>query len=99
MQLQSKAVHRLKDEKKRQERRIKRKIDALRHAIKHLQPPIKVDDTWESVKPRLEQLPEFNALDTEALQKEAFEKHIQRLKVEIELIVCFDLSSIFFDCI
>lgn len=87
MQLQNKAAYRLKDEKRRQGKRIKRKIDALRHAIKHLEPPVTADDSWESVKPRLKQLPEFTALESEDLQKEAFEKHIQRLKVKQDELI------------
>lgn len=58
-------------------------MDALRYAMKHLDPPINVEDTWEVVKPRIEHLPEYEAIDSDQARMEAFEKFIKRLKVSL----------------
>lgn len=80
--LQVKAAQRIKDEKRRQEKKLRKKLDIFRHALKHgLQPPITVEDTWESIKPRAELLPEYNDVEDEALKIEVFEKYLNRLKV------------------
>ncbi|KAI9255189.1 hypothetical protein BDA99DRAFT_518130 [Phascolomyces articulosus] len=78
--LQNKAAQRLKDEKRRQEKKMKKKIDALRHAMKYLEPTITVDDTWETVQPRIEHLPEYQTIEDEQQRMEAYEKYIKRLK-------------------
>lgn len=57
-------------------------MDALRYAMKHLDPPVNVEDTWEVVMPRIEHLPEYQAIDSEQARMEAFEKFIKRLKVQ-----------------
>lgn len=74
-------MHRLKEEKRRQERKLRKKMDALRYAMKHLDPPVNAEDTWEVVMPRIEHLPEYQAIDSEQARIEAFEKFIKRLKV------------------
>ena len=81
MQLQNKAAHRVKEEKRRQEKKIKKKIDALRHALKHLDPAINVEDSWDTVRPRIENLSEYQAIEAEQHRIEAYEKFIKRLKV------------------
>lgn len=81
--LQYKAHQRLKDEKRRQEKKLRKKLDIFRHALKHgLQPPITIEDTWETIKPRAEeQLNEYKEIEDEALKEEVFNKFIARLKV------------------
>ncbi|CAO3607198.1 unnamed protein product [Mucor hiemalis] len=79
--LQVKAAQRIKDEKRRQEKKLRKKLDIFRHALKHgLQPPITLEDTWESIKPRAELLPEYKDVEDEALKMEVFEKYLNRLK-------------------
>jgi pre-mRNA-processing factor 40 len=80
--LQHKAAQRLKDEKRRQEKKLRRKLDIFRHALKHsLQPPITLEDTWETIKPRAEQLIEYKEIEQEDLKEEVFNKYLIRLKV------------------
>jgi pre-mRNA-processing factor 40 len=80
--LQSKATQRLKDEKRRQEKKLRKRLDIFRHALKHaLQPPIGLEDTWETVKPRVEQMEEYLAVEDETLKQEVFDKYMKRLRV------------------
>lgn len=62
------------------ERKQRRAVDDLRSYMKHLDPPIKVDDTYEKVKPRIERSGEYLALPTDDLRRSAFDKFIRRLK-------------------
>lgn len=78
--LREKIVKRLEDDRHQQERHARRKMDALRSAMKHLDPAIDINDTWEHVRPRIQKLEEFAALETEDLRRTAFEKFIRRLK-------------------
>ncbi|KAI7861177.1 hypothetical protein BDC45DRAFT_429679 [Circinella umbellata] len=78
--LQNKAAQRLKEEKRRQEKKMKKKIDALRHAMKYVDPVINIDDSWETVRSRIENLPEYEAIENEQQRIEAYEKFIKRLK-------------------
>ncbi|KAI8646751.1 hypothetical protein BD408DRAFT_449573 [Parasitella parasitica] len=83
--LQAKAQQRLKDEKRRQEKKLRKKLDIFRHALKHaLQPPVQLDDTWEIIKPRVEHLPEYHNVEDEALKQEVFDKYMKRLQEKME---------------
>jgi pre-mRNA-processing factor 40 len=70
-------VSRRNDEDRHSQRRT---IDGLRSRIKHLEPAVGLSDTWEQVRPRLEKFEEFQALDSDDLRKQAFDKHMKRLK-------------------
>ncbi|KAF2667525.1 hypothetical protein BT63DRAFT_389325 [Microthyrium microscopicum] len=74
--LREKVVRR-SDEDRHSQRRA---IDALRSKIKHLEPPVAAFDSWDSVRTRIEKSDEFRALDTDDLRRQAFDKHIRRLK-------------------
>lgn len=78
--LREKVVRRMEDDRYQQERHQRRKIDALRSVIRHMEPPVEVNDTYEKIRPRLERTEEFRALDSEDLRRTAFDKHIRRLK-------------------
>jgi pre-mRNA-processing factor 40 len=52
--------------------------------MKRLEPPIRIDDTFERVRSRIEKFPEYLALGTEELRRSAFEKYIRRLKEKEE---------------
>lgn len=75
-------VHRRAEEAKAHAERSQRKaVDALRSVIKHLDPPVRVTDTYEDVSPRLREYEEYRVLaDDEEARRSAFEKHIRRLK-------------------
>ncbi|KAI9031946.1 hypothetical protein CLU79DRAFT_730816 [Phycomyces nitens] len=78
--LKNKAVIKQKEERRRQERKLRRKMDNLRHVMKYIETPIGVEETWESVRPRLQDLPEFNEIEDEQICLEVFDKFIKRLK-------------------
>lgn len=82
--IQEKAVRRNEEEKHAADRHQRRAVDALRSRIKHLEPPVRVSDTWDEVKPRLENYEEYKALETDELREAAFEKVIRRLKEKDE---------------
>ncbi|KAI1416980.1 hypothetical protein F5Y13DRAFT_153492 [Hypoxylon sp. FL1857] len=68
------------DEDKHSERQQRRAIDDLRSYIKHMEPPIAPDDTWEKVRPRLARAPEFQAVKSEDARRGAFEKVLRRVR-------------------
>lgn len=82
--MQAKVVKRDQEEKHAADRHQRRAIDALRSEIKHLDPPVRVADTWEDVRPRVEKSKEYRALDTDELRRSAFDKVIKRLKEKEE---------------
>ncbi|KAI8976452.1 hypothetical protein BDB01DRAFT_802905 [Pilobolus umbonatus] len=82
--LQAKAVYRLKEERRRQEKRLRKKMDIFRHALKHLQPPITLEDDWSTVRPRVAHLEEFQSIEVEEAREEAFNKYMKRLNEKKE---------------
>lgn len=82
--VQEKAQRRSEDEKHAADRHQRRAIDALRSRIKHLEPPVRLGDTWEQVQPRIEKYEEYTALESDDLRLSAFEKFMRRLKEKEE---------------
>ncbi|WPG99480.1 Hypothetical protein R9X50_00229500 [Acrodontium crateriforme] len=78
--LMEKIKRRVENEKQDAERQQRRAIDSLRSVIKHLEPAVRIGDTYEDVAPRLQSYEEFKALDDDEARRSAFEKHIRRLK-------------------
>ncbi|KAI4279690.1 MAG: hypothetical protein L6R35_006042 [Caloplaca aegaea] len=79
--LHEKVVRRSVDDKHASERHQRRAIDALRSKIKHLSsPPVTASTSWETIRPQIAHLPEFLALDSDELRKQAFDKVIRRLR-------------------
>lgn len=81
--LQDKVQKRNEEEEHAADRRRRRAVDALRSRIKHLEPPVRVSDTWDDVQPRVEKTDEYNVLDDEG-RRAAFDKVIKRLKEKEE---------------
>jgi hypothetical protein len=52
----------------------------LRSYIKHLEPPVRRGDTYESARARFDRSEEYAALQDDELRRSAFEKVIRRLK-------------------
>lgn len=77
--LMEKIRRRAEQEREESERQLRKAVDALRSAIKHMNPPVRVDDRYEDVLPKLQALREFRGLDEES-RRAAFDKHIRRLK-------------------
>ncbi|KAI9846089.1 MAG: hypothetical protein M1837_004345 [Sclerophora amabilis] len=82
--LHEKVLRRSEDDKHQAERQQRRAIDALRSRIKHLEPAIVPTDTWDQVRPRIQTLEEYRALDSDELRRTAFDKVIRRLKEKDE---------------
>lgn len=78
--VQEKAQRRSEDEKHAADRHQRRAVDALRSRIKHLEPPVRLGDTWEQIQPRVEKFEEYTALESDDLRLSAFEKFMRRLK-------------------
>ncbi|KAI1004375.1 Pre-mRNA-processing protein prp40 [Podosphaera aphanis] len=78
--LHEKVFRRKEDDKHQIERHQRRAVDALRSYIKHLQPPIRSDETYERLQPRIERSEEYAAVPTDELRRSAFDKVIKRLK-------------------
>ena len=81
--LLDKVQKRSEEEKHAADKHRRRTIDALRSRIKHIEPPIRMTDTWEQIQPRIEKYEEYAALDDEGRQN-AFDKVIKRLKEKEE---------------
>lgn len=79
-----KVLKRNEDERHAADRHRRRGVDALRSRIKHLEPAVRIDDSWELVRERVEKTDEYRALETDELRKSAFEKVIKRLKEKEE---------------
>jgi pre-mRNA-processing factor 40 len=77
--LMEKILKRVDEDKALAERNQKKAVDNLRSIIKHLEPQVNIDDSFESVRPRLESFKEYQVLDDEARQI-AFSKYIRRLQ-------------------
>ncbi|RKF82400.1 Pre-mRNA-processing protein prp40 [Golovinomyces cichoracearum] len=78
--LVDKVSRRKEDDKHQAERHQRRAVDALRSFIKHLQPPIRTDDTYEKILPRIDRSEEYKSVPTDELRRSAFDKVIQRFK-------------------
>lgn len=84
IQLVAKAQKRLDEKRRNEERRLRQKQDDLRSAMKKLDPPIRVDDTYANVRLRISMLAEFTALESEEAREAAFSRYIRRLKDRLE---------------
>lgn len=82
--LYEKVLKRNEDEKHAADRSRRRAVDALRSRIKHLEPAVRIDETWDQVKSRVEKTEEYRALETDDLRKSAYEKVVRRLKEKEE---------------
>jgi pre-mRNA-processing factor 40 len=52
--------------------------------MKRLEPPIRPTDTWDQVRPKIEKLEEYKAIESDELRQVAFDKFIRRLKEKEE---------------
>ncbi|KAI9928782.1 hypothetical protein ASPWEDRAFT_168755 [Aspergillus wentii DTO 134E9] len=82
--VQEKAVRRTEEEKHAADRHQRRAVDALRSRIKRLEPPVRATDTWDEVRPKVEKLEEYKAIESDELRQAAFDKVIRRLKEKEE---------------
>lgn len=78
-QIQEKASKR-PDDDRHAERQQRRAADDLRSYLKHLDPPLTIQDTYEKVRPRLARSDDFQAVASEDARRAVFDKFIRRLK-------------------
>ncbi|GAA5897497.1 hypothetical protein JCM5296_001143 [Sporobolomyces johnsonii] len=79
--LQARAIRMGKEERRRAEKKLRLLVDDLRYAYKKLDPPVDLEATYEDVLPRVQETPEFRALeDNEDARRTAFDKFIKRQK-------------------
>jgi pre-mRNA-processing factor 40 len=62
------------------ERQQRRAADNLRSFLKHLDPPLTAQDTYEDLRPRLARSDDFQAVASEESRRAIFDKFIRRLK-------------------
>lgn len=70
----------IREERMREYRTWKPKIDAFKNVLKNLQPPIAHTTRWEEVKDKIRGYPEFEALGDEARRIDVFNRRIKKLK-------------------
>ncbi|OAL50391.1 U1 snRNP-associated protein Usp104 [Pyrenochaeta sp. DS3sAY3a] len=68
------------DMRRAEEHKERHHMENLRSAIKRLRPAVSVSDTWDVVRPRIEQTSEYRALRSDRLRVAVFDRHISRLK-------------------
>ncbi|KAI8902071.1 hypothetical protein BC833DRAFT_574955 [Globomyces pollinis-pini] len=78
-ELHYKHLNRIKEEKRYQEKKLKKKLDAFKQVLRYLSPPILPDDPWGAVRGRCLGK-EFEAIE-ESQRIQVFEKFIRRLQV------------------
>lgn len=82
--VQEKVLRRGEEERHAAGRHQRRAVDALRSRIKRLEPPVRPGDTWDQVRPRVEKLEEYRAIESDELRESAFDKVIRRMKEKEE---------------
>ncbi|CAG8981348.1 hypothetical protein HYALB_00013625 [Hymenoscyphus albidus] len=78
--LREKVSKRSEDDRYQAERHQKKAVDSLRSFIKHLEPPVRLDDTYERIRPRIERSEEYLAITSDEIRRSAFDKFMRRLK-------------------
>ncbi|RDA87949.1 hypothetical protein CP532_1715 [Ophiocordyceps camponoti-leonardi (nom. inval.)] len=73
-----------RDEERYLDRHQRRALDDLRSSMRHLDPPIRLGDTWEAVRARVSNSVEFQAVASEEAARHAFERHMYRLRERVE---------------
>lgn len=74
-------VKKREEESRRDEEHSERvAMDNLRSAIKRLDPPVALSDTWDVVRSRVERSDEYRALKSDSLRESVFDKYMRRLK-------------------
>ncbi|KND04497.1 uncharacterized protein SPPG_00225 [Spizellomyces punctatus DAOM BR117] len=72
-----------KEDKRRSEKKIRKKMDAFKYVLKKLDPSITIDSSWNKVEPFVKSTSEYNTLD-ESQRVEVFNKYLARLKEKAE---------------
>ncbi|KAK7207542.1 hypothetical protein BZA70DRAFT_271590 [Myxozyma melibiosi] len=75
----ARAQRRAEEDRHQEERRLRRKLDGLRSVMRHLEPPMTAESTWEEIRERVKDTAEFAELE-EKERVVAFEKQLARTK-------------------
>lgn len=78
--IQSNLRHAAREEEKKLEKKMRRRMDDFRYAMRKCDPVITLSSKWEDVKDTTEKFEEYAGL-SETHRIEAFEKYLRRLKV------------------
>ncbi|KAJ1570062.1 hypothetical protein HK096_003422, partial [Nowakowskiella sp. JEL0078] len=78
-ELQERSINRQEEERRRNDRKLRKKIDAFRHSLKKLDPPITLNSKWEEVRPRVSHKHEYLAIE-EPMAIAGFDQYLIRLK-------------------
>jgi pre-mRNA-processing factor 40 len=74
-------VKKREEEERRDSEYVERRAaDDFRSMLKHLEPPVLVTDSYDSVRSRFEHTDEYKAFKSDLAREAAFEKYIRRLK-------------------
>ncbi|KAF2748105.1 hypothetical protein M011DRAFT_401045 [Sporormia fimetaria CBS 119925] len=76
----NKVKKREEEQRRHSEKHERRAMDDLRSVIKHLEPPVLVTDTWDTVRPRIEKTSEYRELKSDSARQSVFDKYIRRLQ-------------------
>ncbi|KAJ3410872.1 1-pyrroline-5-carboxylate dehydrogenase [Chytridiales sp. JEL 0842] len=79
----SKALAKQKEERRRHDRKLRKKMDAFKSLLKRAEPPILISTTFEEMQQRLNGRTDYEALEP-AHRVEVFERYIRRLKEKEE---------------
>ncbi|KAH8914938.1 hypothetical protein BT69DRAFT_1325770 [Atractiella rhizophila] len=74
------AVHIARENRRKAEKRLRNQIEDLRYALRKSEPAFTLDMSFQDAVPLMETIPEYVALTNMEGRKEAFEKHMKRLK-------------------
>jgi hypothetical protein len=78
--LHEKAVRKEEENKRRRERSRQKREEHFRASLRHLEPRLGPNATWEEVRPRVENKSSFLAIETEEERIAIFEQYINKLK-------------------
>ncbi|KAJ3338720.1 PRP40 pre-mRNA processing factor 40 [Gonapodya sp. JEL0774] len=73
------AIHRIKEDKRKEERRIRKRMDYFKALLKKVDPPLSGESVWEDVRPLIEDKRDFLDL-TEEQRIEVFDYVVKKLR-------------------
>ncbi|KXS10076.1 hypothetical protein M427DRAFT_63010 [Gonapodya prolifera JEL478] len=73
------AIHRIKEDKRKEERRTRKRMDYFKALLKKVDPPLTAEAQWEEVRPRIEDKRDFQDLSEEQ-RIEVFDAVVKKLR-------------------
>eukprot|EP01134_Creolimax_fragrantissima_P008099 CFRG8099T1 len=75
-----KAQFKEKEQRKAEERELKRKLKSFAKDLRAIEPPIRSSDTWEKIRPLAEDLHSFQSITLESSREDVFNEFITEMK-------------------